>query len=107
MRTKNRQSPKRLVALGILLCLVMVSLLSETFILTHANHKHDHFGVGGECAVCAQVQSAENQLKQFGTVISVALLALIGFFAALAILYFAASSIAFQTPVYLKTRLNN
>jgi hypothetical protein len=55
----------RLTVLMLLLCLVLVSLLSETYIITHENHEHDHLGVDGSCAACARIQAAENFLRQF------------------------------------------
>jgi len=84
----------------------MVALLSEAFILTHANHAHDHFDVGGECVVCAHIHSIENLLKQIGIAATGLSMAWIGLFAAI-LLLFRVSTFRFPTPVRLKTRLNN
>ena len=65
--TKRKQTAKRTIALAFLICFILVSLLSEAFIITHANHEHDHDGAGGTCSTCAHIQSAENLLKQLGT----------------------------------------
>jgi len=99
----NRQATKRAIALGVLLCLVVVSLLSEAFVLMHSHHGHS--AVSGECVLCAYIHSDENLLKRFGAAVT-ALLGMIGFFAA-PILLCAAFSKARQTPVLLKIRLNN
>ena len=107
MRTSSNSKAKRTIALVFLLCFFMVALLSETFVLLNAQHEHDHYDVNNECVVCAHIQSVENLLKQFGTAVSMTLLGLAGLFAVLAMLYFLASSIAHQTPVYLKIRLNS
>ena len=106
MRTGNRQKAKRITALAFLLCFLMVALLSEAFILTHANHQHDHLGAGGGCAVCAQIQSIENQRKQCSVASAGVSLAWIGLFAAFVFLCFILG-FHLQTPVRLKTRLNN
>jgi len=106
MRTGNRYNIKRMLALAFLLCFVVVALLSEAFVLTHAYHEHDHYGVNSGCAVCAQIQSIENQRRQFGAAFSSAPMALFGLFAAAALLCCVSAS-QFLTPVHLKTRLNN
>jgi len=106
MRTGNRQQAKRVAALALLLCFLMVALLSGAFILTHANHQHDHLGVGGECAVCAQIHSLENQLKQFGAASGGVSFGLAGLFAVTALLC-CVSVTQYATPVRLKIRLNN
>jgi len=106
MRTMHRQATKRAVALGVLLCFIAVSLLSEAFILMHSHRGQDHFAASGECALCVHIQSAENLLKRFGAALVIAPLGLFSFFAA-PLLFSAAFSIACQTPVLLKIRLNN
>ena len=106
MRTGSGQKVKRIAALVFLLCFVTASLLSQAFILAHAHHEHDHLGVGGECAVCAQIQNARDQLKQFGAASVNVSVGLVGLFAVIALLCCAAAS-QFSTPVRLKIRLNN
>lgn len=103
----NKQFNKRLVALAFLLCFIVVSIFSEAFILTHADHAHDNNGVGGGCATCAQIQSTENLLKQLGTAVVSAASALAGMFAVIAIIRFASSNITLLTPATLKIRMNN
>ena len=106
MRAGSRKSTKRMIALAVLLCFVMVALISEAFVLTHANHEHDHFGAGGSCAVCAQIQNIENQRKRLGTAAAGVSAVWLGLFAAIALLCCVSPS-QFLTPVLLKTRLNN
>lgn len=103
----NKQSKKRLVVLAFLLCFIVVSMLSQAFILTHADHAHDNNGVGGGCATCAQIQSAENLLKQLGTAVINAAAAFTGLFTVIAIIQSAFSDITLLTPVTLKIRMNN
>jgi len=107
MRTSNRQKAKRVTALVFLLCFVMLALLSEAFIFFRSNHEHDHFGAGGGCAVCVQIQNAEEQLKQLGAVISGTPAVWLGLFAVALALLSCASIFRYSTPVHLKTRLNN
>ena len=106
MRASYRKTAKRIAVLAFLLCFVMAALLSEAFILTHANHRHDHIDVGSECVVCAQMQDRENQLAQFGLAVIGVPLALMGLFGVAAFLR-SVSAFCFSSPVYLKTRLNN
>ena len=73
--------------------------------LTRAGH--DHYGPGSECAVCTHIQNAEALRRQFGAAgDSTVPMALVGLFAAVALLYCAVAFCA-ATPVYLKIRLNN
>ena len=106
MRASNTQHGKRITALVFLLCFIMTALLSEAFILTHANHDHDHLGIGGGCAICAHIQSVEGLRRQFGAASFGVALAWAGLFAVAALLC-CISAFRFSTPVCLKTRLNN
>lgn len=103
----NKQFNKRFIALAFLLCFIVVSILSEAFILTHAGHAHDSNGIGGGCATCAQIQSVENLLKQLGTAVVSAASAFAGMFAFILIIRFTSSNITLLTPVTLKIRMNN
>lgn len=103
----NKQFNKRLIALAFLLCFIVVSIFSEAFIRTHADHAHENNGVGGGCATCAQIQSAENLLKQLATAVVSTASALVGMFAVIAIIQFDSSNITLLTPVTLKIRMNN
>lgn len=103
----NKQTIVKFVALTVLICFIVVSLLSGAFILTHADHEHDHNGVSGTCATCAQIQSAENLLKQLGTAVINAASVLAGLFASIAIIRSAFSNATLLTPVTLKIRMNN
>ena len=104
---KNNQTTKKLVTLAFLICFIIVSLLTEAFILTHADHEHDHDGANGSCTTCVLILNAENLLKQFSTAVSGASYALINLFAAIAMLFSVLYLIEIKTPVKLKTRMNN
>jgi len=106
MRTKDSPRAKRLITLAFLLCFVMAALISEAFILTHANHEHDHLGIGGECIVCAHIHSIENLVKQLGVAAGGLSTAWLGLFAAITLL-FCVSAFWLSSPILLKTRLNN
>jgi len=106
MRISNRYNTKRMLALAFLLCFLLAALLSEAFLLARANHEHDHFGAGGSCATCAQIQNIENQRRRSDAAASGLSAVWIGLFAAAALLCCVSLS-QFLTPVLLKTRLNN
>lgn len=103
----NKPDKLRIIALVFLACFLIVSILSSAFILTHADHEHDHNGVDGSCATCAQLQSAENSLKQFSTALTGALFATAGLYAAIGMFKAITIQISFSTPVTLKIRMNN
>jgi len=73
--SSNKQSANRSVmqsiALILCMCFIVVSLLSTAFILTHANHEHNHDGQNGSCTTCIHLATAENLLKQLSSVIIV------------------------------------
>jgi len=103
----NVKSKTRIIALIFLVCFLVVSILSSAFILTHADHEHDHNGVSGSCATCAQLQSAENILKQFSTALLGVLFSIAGLYAAIVILKAIAVHVSLSTPVALKIKMNN
>lgn len=107
IKLNHKQSEKRLIALALLLCFIVVSMLSQAFILAHAGHTHDNNGGGGVCTTCTQIQNAENLLKQLGTAVVSAAAAFAGMFAAVAMIRSASYNITLLTPVTLKIRMNN
>jgi len=106
-RTKSKNTLKQTIVVTLLVCLIIVFLLSEAFVLLHSDHNHDHDGIGGSCAVCVQISSLENLLKQLSLSVDGVVFALINLFVALIILFCAASLIKSQTPVKLKIQMNN
>jgi hypothetical protein len=106
-KTTNKQNVKNLAVLAVLLCLLLSALLSETFVLSHTGHVHDNDGAGGSCAVCVQIQNAENFLKLFKTAVSSISLSLFVFLATALIYCGGFFPLAFKTPVQLKSRMNN
>lgn len=102
----NKQ--KIIITLAFLICFIIVSLLSEAFILTHSNHAHDRNGSHGACATCDQIQNAENLLKQLGTASLVAASFITGLFPVVAITQaFSFITTTLITPVTLKIRMIN
>ena len=102
-----RQTKKRAIAMSFLICFIVISLLSEAFILTHADHVHDHNGAGGACTTCAQIQNTDNILRQLGTAVISGFIVLAGLYAVAAIGKGVCSNIAVLTPVASKIRMNN
>lgn len=94
----------RVIALVIAICFILTFALTGVFILTHAEHEHDH---GEVCSDCARIQGAADALKRIGALIAGALSAAAGMYAAVALVFTAAISIMAATPVALKMRMNN
>ena len=103
----TKQTAMKFVTLGVLICFIFVFFLSEAFILTHAEHKHDHNGAKGSCTTCIQIHNAENLLRQFNLAVSGASFAFISLLAAIAILFSLSYLNETKTLVILKTRMNN
>ena len=104
---RNKQNAKKVFALIVLVCFIILSLFSEAFILTHDEHEHGHNGFGGSCALCVQLNNVENLLKQLVMAAAVATLGVISLLTTIAILYTVSSLLGLYTPVKLKIRLNN
>ena len=104
----NTNSGKmRSIALALLACFLLFPILSGAFILTHANHEHDYNGVGGCCATCAQLQNAENRLKQIAVALAAALISIACLFAFGEVLRAISAYVPLSTPITQKTRMNN
>jgi len=104
---KNNSAKISVIALAFLTCFLVVSILSGAFILAHANHEHDHNGANGSCAACAQLQNAENILKQFSTALAGALFIISGLYAAIGACKAIPVYVFLPTPVTQKIRINN
>jgi len=100
-------SNRGIIAFAIMVCLITASMFSAAYMMAHAGHDHDHNGAGETCAVCAEIQAAGNLLKQMGAAVCGASFALACLFSIKAALCAISSSFPFQTPVDLKTRMNN
>lgn len=99
----NRHSKKRLLAMLFCVCFIAVSLLTTTFIITHA----DHDCAGHDCPVCAQIHLAENLLKQLSMVTSCFAFTFAGLLAILSAFALIIPHIDLATPVTLKVKMNN
>jgi hypothetical protein len=107
MNGKGKRSAIRLVALAICALFIAAMLLSSAYILTHANHIHDHDGLDGGCATCMHIQSAENLLKQLSTAVVSVAAAFAGVLGVLFSLRNTKAGDCSFTLVTLKVRLNN
>lgn len=103
----DKQTKKRLIALAVLLCFVVISLFSEMFIFTHANHEHDHDGVHGGCTACEQIYNFENLKKQISAAVCGASFAFLSLFAVVSIIKCIYFQIELSSLVSLKIRMNN
>ena len=104
---KDKQAVIRMIAVAFLVCFFAGLLLSQAFLITHAEHTHDHNGDGGGCATCAQLHSAENVRKQLGMAVGVAAVFLAGLFAMILNRWTGFSWAGAQTLVRLKIQLNH
>jgi hypothetical protein len=95
--------------LALFVCVFFVagSILSATFIFTHANHVHDQNGAGGTCATCAHVIAAATLLETLGIAMAVAALCLAVHHAIVSKLKPVSSNLDIFTLTSLKVRLNN
>jgi len=98
---------KKMLALVFLVCFIAAYSLPFVFILTHLDHSHDHNGIDESCATCAQIQYAENILKQLSTASISTLFALLGAFTSIAIIKAAIAFNLTTTLITLKIRMNN
>jgi hypothetical protein len=97
----------RRIALLVCIIFIAASLLSAAFILTHANHAHDHAGPDGSCATCAHVMAAGNLLRTVGIAVAMAALSFGTHYAVSSALKHIASESVLPTLVSLKVQLNN
>ena len=105
--TRNKQAVTGLLALALLLCFVFLALFSEAFVLSHADHAHDHSGMDGSCMICVHLRHVENLLRQLTMSVAAAFFGFVRQIAAVAVLSSAAWAFGLFTPVALKTRLNH
>jgi len=99
----NSQTAKRLIALFTCVLFIAAFLLTASFILEHAGHDCE----GYDCSVCAQINSAENLLKQLSAaMIGAGFVIGCSFFIAFQIRS-AVSLVGLSTLVHLKVKLNN
>jgi len=98
---------KRIIVLAFLLCFIAGIFLSESFLVIHANHQHDHNGIDGNCAACAQIQNYDNIIKQIKTSGDATAFMFVNLFAAIAFLYCVSFLFESNTLFKLKIKLNN
>jgi hypothetical protein len=94
---------------ALLLCVLFVasSILSATFIFTHANHVHDQNGADGTCATCTHVVATATLLETLGIAMAAATLCLAAHHAIVSKLKPVSTDLDILTLALLKVRLNN
>ena len=105
--TQDKKNAMKTLALAVLLCFVFLTLLSEAFLLSHVEHKHEHNGIGGRCTVCVQFQNAESLRKMEGMSVNAAHDGLLCLFTVITMVFVVPCLTGFCTLVQLKTRLNH
>jgi hypothetical protein len=106
LKATVKRSANRLMALGLCVLFIAVFLFPAAYILTHANHEHDHRGPGGCCAACVQLAAAADLLKSAFVAMLGAAFVFWGFSAIRSILKPNNFRIGFFTLFSLKVRLN-
>ena len=102
----NKADKKRIAALILLICFLIISVFSSAFVLTHADHVHEHNGIGEACSTCLQIQGAENILKYLGTALFGTLFVIGGLYAIVKTINAIAVCAVFSNPITLKIRIN-
>jgi hypothetical protein len=97
----------RRIALACLLCFAVVFLLSSAFVCANANHRHDHNGLKGSCATCAQVAAKLDLLRALQAFVRLTGYALAGPVALVLAVGAALPGTRPGTPVALNIRMNN
>jgi hypothetical protein len=107
VKTKKRLSAVKITALSLCVVFAALSFLSAVYILTNANHTHDHDGLNGECAACGCLTSAVNLLNQIFIGTPSTRIAVFGLFLFFLLLHPTVFYLKFPTPIALKVRMNN
>jgi len=95
------------IAVVLFASFIMTFLLSDICATVRMNHEHDLNGIGGNCAVCAHIQNAENLLKQIAIAAKSILSAIVGLISSVALLYVFSSVFESSTLVHLRIRMND
>jgi len=106
-KKREIQNTKKIMILILLVSFIMLSLFSETFLLSHAEHEHDHNGISGSCTICVQLHHAENLRKQLYVAVAITTIGFISLLITITYLGSISSVLGLYTPVKLKIRLNN
>lgn len=104
----NIPSKKRILAFAFLTYFLIASIFSSVFILTNAEHEHDHRGANECCSICVQLQSANNILIQLGMAFAgMSIFSAARIYSAIEIRKIISFFVTLSTPVILKIRMNN
>jgi len=99
----NSQTTRRMIALIACVLFIVAFLFTTSFIFEHAGHDCE----GRDCSVCAQINSAENILKQLSSaIIGVGFIAGCFILVSLQIRHIILSA-GLSTLVHLKVKMNN
>jgi len=101
VRTTNLRI--RISAALLCACLVCVCAFSMAFIVKHSHHDCAY----EQCRTCAQIERAQNLLKQLRSNPVSALSSLVVFAGILIVIALVAFGVDTYTPVALKVRINN
>ena len=103
----EKRSIKRVIAFLVCIAFIIVTLSSVAFLITHANHKHNHSGQQGDCTVCVHVSTAKELLKNILMALVGSVLALSCFSTILFALKLGTVFTGSYTLVRLKAKLSN
>ena len=104
---KTNKQIAKFATIALFTCFIVTFIISDIYILAHANHDHNHDGIGGSCTVCAHIQSAENLLKQLAMASKSMSFIIVGLFFMATFLYVVSSLEIYSTLVNLKIRMND
>jgi hypothetical protein len=104
---RGRGRSVRLTALFACVLFAAAMLLSFAYILTHANHTHDHDGPCGDCAACMCIQAAVNLLKTLSAAVAFAAIVFGGLCGLPCSIKAPAPNLGVYTLVSCHVRLNN
>ncbi|QIB68804.1 hypothetical protein Ami103574_05480 [Aminipila butyrica] len=106
-KTNQKHTAIRRIALAMCVIFIAVSLFSAAYIITQANHTHDHNGPDGSCVTCAHLALAGNLLRSISAVVVGSAPLWGGLFVVLSICKPHYSYGKLNTLVHLKVKLNN
>ena len=104
---KRRYPNKRIIAMAFFLCVLVVFVFSNVYIIIHAGHCYTHSVIDRGCEACVQLQQAEKNLRQFSVAFIGALLVIAGSHVALLATKTLTVSLILSTPITSKARMNN
>ena len=96
----------RMIAPVVCAVYLVVALLSSAYVIAHINHKHDHDGLGGTCAICAHITAAGDFFKRLTAIAPITAVCVSGLFVISFCLKSGGLNQVANDLVSLKVRLN-